>query len=1045
MPIRLADLEIVEMVATGPRAEVFRARLGGTACAVKKILPQFTRTAEFVQLITEGVRRAALLRHPNIVQVLDLAVNEAGDYFVVSEFVDGKDLADVMYAAQVKGYTLGPAAAMTLVEQILEALHCALSARDRSGQALNLTHGRLSAHNIMLSNQGTVRVTDFGFANVFQRGGHPSLSAGARPSSPARVSSDARVDHADAHADVHRVGFLLVEMLCGERVAGAYLQSLNTDQAHSAADLRLLSGETCPPGIVQFVRRGLARNPEERFPNAASMLMELRQKVQARAIPIGADLARIQRDLFGTAKSESPKVPPRTRPLKLSSVPGVIPVVDESAPSPPTAARPPTRAKLSSLEGGAPVARGIVVGGKNAVALEAGSRVMPSRLPAAHPSPSAASEEPRTVMIDPGAVTGPETRLAAAALAPAAVLQKTAPGEDEKADKTRLEPPRLELDHALRREASAPAAVLPKQAPSQDDADATRIVSDLSDPGSRPVVTLPRLDPSGSAQLLASSLRLRPLGSVTSSANKRTPSLPRMLVSAPLPPPLPDISAEIPALPRAAPTAPPPLPEDSAKLPVLPAAGAIPVVPQGQVDSSEMRAFLPRGATSPQANAEGQFPQGGGHTVMVMASALAAADQLLGDAPAALGRADIAPSPLLSPAPDPSSPEAVSPASTDEQERKKQEALARLRAKKAAAAGASESNEPLPPPVPPPGADSLPAEEWRTTPDAPPSAPHPDRAGKVLERAVETYDADVRPLARRRAWVIGEPSISPGNPAGPAKRGQWVKTFFPSSLRRAAVVTFALFAAVTYALAAEYGPETARLLGPGAAFLFEPGVAARAAANTSGVMMVVRSSPAGVRITLDGEELGMTPLVVTRNLAPGAHTWSAEHAGQHKSQELLLVPGQDVVSFFMGLDPADSLDVRTDLDGADVWVDQRNMGPAPVRLDHVGEHDHLVQIRQGERLVHAQLVRALDDKPRAVDVPAGSAGAGAGTVVIQSNPVAWIEVDGVQLSRFTGAEPLQLPPGKHRLVLSVPLLGLRKEVTLDVGRGPSRFFVELHD
>src|SRR5688500_13658238 len=124
MATKLGDLEILDMVATGGMAEVYRARLNtkegeGKQFAVKRILPQFTKDADLVQMSIDEAKVAQQLRNVNIVQVYDLAISDSGDYYIVMEFADGKDLADVIYAASIKGIKITPAVATQIARETL--------------------------------------------------------------------------------------------------------------------------------------------------------------------------------------------------------------------------------------------------------------------------------------------------------------------------------------------------------------------------------------------------------------------------------------------------------------------------------------------------------------------------------------------------------------------------------------------------------------------------------------------------------------------------------------------------------------------------------------------------------------------------------------------------------------------------------------------------------------------------------------------------------------------------------------------------------------
>jgi len=120
--VSLKKFEILEMIAKGGMAEVYRAKTVGFSgfekeVCVKKILPHLTEDKSFVDMFVNEAKLAATLNYANIVQVHDLCVSGGGEYFIVMEYVNGKDLSDVIRAAQLAGREVPPEIAVYICRE----------------------------------------------------------------------------------------------------------------------------------------------------------------------------------------------------------------------------------------------------------------------------------------------------------------------------------------------------------------------------------------------------------------------------------------------------------------------------------------------------------------------------------------------------------------------------------------------------------------------------------------------------------------------------------------------------------------------------------------------------------------------------------------------------------------------------------------------------------------------------------------------------------------------------------------------------------------
>jgi len=388
---------------------------------------------------------------------------------------------------------------------------------------------------------------------------------------------------------------------------------------------------------------------------------------------------------------------------------------------------------------------------------------------------------------------------------------------------------------------------------------------------------------------------------------------------------------------------------------------------------------------------------------------------------------------------------AAPPADEDEKARKKREALERIKAKKAAkAAGGGESAEGEGAAAPSDGLPPVAEGEWRTTPQAPASAPHPKRAGKVLEEPVETYNADARPMARRGAWIIGEPAISANTQRG-ARRQGLARTILPSTMRRRALMVGAVSALGFYFLAAQKPQLLAKVLGKQASvFMANVSNVPTPAANT--VSLTIRTGPPGCKLWIDGEpEEGESPITLHQPIKPGAHKVLAVKGKQRKEVSFTLEEGQRNAVVLVPVQAEGEVDVALDEPGAHIFVDGRNLGATPQKLtDLPRDRARHLQIRLGDLVLADQ--RLPPDRPARLLLDP-QAGLNLVTpVVVTSYPPAFLSLGGKDLVHMTGIDPIRLPAGKQTLTLKIPALGISRELQLEAGgRAPKKYHVELVD
>ncbi len=266
---------LIAPLGEGGMASVYRARdlRLNREVAVKVLRDELTRDADFLSRFQREAQTVASLSHPNIVPVYDVG-EEEGSHFIVMEYVRGRTLKDAIEA----GGPLPPARASDIVCSVLDALAYA--------HGHGLIHRDVKPQNILLGTDGTARLADFGIAHV--AGGSSTRTAAILGSAHYLSPEQSRGEEATVRSDIYATGIVLYEALAGRPPF---------DGANALAIAHLHLGEAPPPlpqstpaGLGVAVTRALAKDPAQRFPDAAGFASALRS---AGSAP-GSDATAIQ-------------------------------------------------------------------------------------------------------------------------------------------------------------------------------------------------------------------------------------------------------------------------------------------------------------------------------------------------------------------------------------------------------------------------------------------------------------------------------------------------------------------------------------------------------------------------------------------------------------------------------------------------------------------------------------------------------------------------------------------------------------------------------
>ncbi len=273
LPARFGKYLLVERIAFGGMAEIFRAKSYGVSgfektIVIKRILSSYAQDQEFISMMIDEAKICASLQHANIVQIFDLGRLE-GKYYIAMEYVHGIDLVQVLARLRRAKTRFPIELACFVIIEALKGLDYAHRATDPNGRALNIIHRDFNPSNILLSFLGEVKVADFGIAKASKRNSK-TMAGGLKGKmgylSPEQVDGTVELDH---RSDLFTAGITFWEMLATKRMfnTGSDLDILVAIRDAKIPDIRQYVPDI-PVQLINILDRALARDPEDRFRSA---------------------------------------------------------------------------------------------------------------------------------------------------------------------------------------------------------------------------------------------------------------------------------------------------------------------------------------------------------------------------------------------------------------------------------------------------------------------------------------------------------------------------------------------------------------------------------------------------------------------------------------------------------------------------------------------------------------------------------------------------------------------------------------------------------
>ena len=256
--------EILEKIGVGGMATVYKAKCHvlNRYVAIKVLKDEFTTDEEFIRRFNIEAQAAASLSHPNIVSIYDVA-NEGNLYYIVMELVKGKTLKQIINEDGALPWKWS----VNIVIQIASALETA--------HKNNIVHRDVKPHNIIITEEGVAKVTDFGIAKAVS---NSTITAfGTTIGSVHYFSPEhARGGYTDAKSDIYSLGIVMYEMLTGRvpfDADTAVSVALKHMQEKPVEPMKL--NPSIPFAVNKIIMKAIQKEVSLRYQSATEMIRDL--------------------------------------------------------------------------------------------------------------------------------------------------------------------------------------------------------------------------------------------------------------------------------------------------------------------------------------------------------------------------------------------------------------------------------------------------------------------------------------------------------------------------------------------------------------------------------------------------------------------------------------------------------------------------------------------------------------------------------------------------------------------------------------------------
>jgi serine/threonine protein kinase len=280
-------------LASGGMATVHIGRMGAAGgfaklVAIKRMHPQFAKDPDFLAMFLDEARLVTRIRHPNVVQPLDVIV-ERGEVLLVMEYIHGEALSRLNRALRARRERIPLRITVAIMSAVLHGLHAAHEAKSERGEPLGIVHRDVSPQNVIVGVDGVARVLDFGIAKAADQV-HLTREGELKGKLVYMAPEQLLGETLTRRTDIFSAAVVMWECLTGQRLfesdsQSALLSRARMQKVDPPSDL----APEISPTLDQIVLKGLAMRQDERWATAREMALALEEAVPpATSTQVGA-------------------------------------------------------------------------------------------------------------------------------------------------------------------------------------------------------------------------------------------------------------------------------------------------------------------------------------------------------------------------------------------------------------------------------------------------------------------------------------------------------------------------------------------------------------------------------------------------------------------------------------------------------------------------------------------------------------------------------------------------------------------------------------
>jgi serine/threonine protein kinase len=296
---------LLRRLAVGGMAEIYLARQDAMAgfekeVVIKRLRPELAGDPRIVEMFLDEARIGALLNHPNIVHVYDVDEDD-GIPYIAMEYIVGEELNELCRRGIALGRFLPLEHAVELMRQAAAGMgyfHAKRGAEHSAlqGQPLEIVHLDISPSNLLVTQDGFMKLIDFGIAKARGQRTRGDVIPGKLSYMSPEQATRGEIDH---RSDVYSLGIVLYEITVGKRLFRGAANEIVEKLTAGAIEPPTFVKRTFPPALEAIVMRTLEKHPDARYQSAYDLADDLETFLRDERMHSGP--VRIARYLDGLA------------------------------------------------------------------------------------------------------------------------------------------------------------------------------------------------------------------------------------------------------------------------------------------------------------------------------------------------------------------------------------------------------------------------------------------------------------------------------------------------------------------------------------------------------------------------------------------------------------------------------------------------------------------------------------------------------------------------------------------------------------------------